>query len=313
MLPSAATGIDSSSAQPGQQPKNPPPCRLISTRSRLRGRHALLRQILERMHAADRRIAPLDGEKLALPREVAREQRRNAALLNQHLRALHVAQMFRDVVLPLAGQKRRKRHGVRGHLNGAVRRYRHTTLRERLSRAQRRRRSWPRPMASLAPHLLLPTLDSQWRTLALAAIVCTTEMVFSRHDDPPPNRIQDDRHRSPRRRARLDRFARLGGEPARRNHDARADPQDRDEARLRRQCGRAQPAHEPHTSFERRHPPRARARPSAHGPLLYGHAGSPAPTRSRSAATECICKRSCRRWTTGCRGSSQHAERTASS
>ena len=102
-----------------------------------------------------------------------------------------------------------------------------------------------------------------------------SEMVFSRHDDPPTNRIQDDRHRSPRRRPRLDRFARLGGEPARRNHDARADPQDRDEARLRRQCGRAQPAHEPHTSFERRHPPRPRARPSADGPFLYGHAWSP--------------------------------------
>ena len=75
--------MDSSSAQAGQQPMKPPPCRLMSTRSRLAGRDAVLRRVVVGMHATDRHIAPFDGKDLALTLEIAGQQRRNAVFLDR--------------------------------------------------------------------------------------------------------------------------------------------------------------------------------------------------------------------------------------
>ena len=61
------------------------------------GRDAVSRRVDVRVHAADRRLCTVDGEQLALPRDVTRDEPRHAVFLDEHLGPLQIAEVLRQI------------------------------------------------------------------------------------------------------------------------------------------------------------------------------------------------------------------------
>ena len=80
-----------------------------------------LRRVHVGMHAADRRVLAVDGEELALAREVPREQRRHTVFLDEHLGPLQIDEVLGEVGLSCSTQEARRGHGLGRHVHGAVR------------------------------------------------------------------------------------------------------------------------------------------------------------------------------------------------
>ena len=84
-------------------------------------RYATLRGELVRVHVADRHVAPFDRKDFALTLEIPGKQRRNAVLLDEHLRPLHVEQVLGDVCSCRRAQQVGNGYRVRRHMHCSVR------------------------------------------------------------------------------------------------------------------------------------------------------------------------------------------------
>ena len=78
------------------------------------GRDAVARGVDVGVHAADRGLFTVDGKQLALPRDVPREKRRHAVLLDEHLGPLQIAEVLGEIRFAFEAQEARHGHACAG-------------------------------------------------------------------------------------------------------------------------------------------------------------------------------------------------------